>query len=161
MSVTLPIDKVKEVRNKCVLWKTKTTASKHQLQSIAGKLNHLSKSIKPARHFTNSLLSAVRASPQFGQHNFNKDILVWEICPRLQWSTAPAPCTKTALDNWMWFDTIWSRCFFELSVLCWEVPWSTYFRPKHNASGSTQSGTCSVLPPSSCPIRVLSCSQHW
>ena len=76
MSVTLPIDKVKEVLNECVLWKTKTSPSKHQLQSIAGKLNHLLKSIKPARRFTNRLLSAVRASPQFGQHNFNKDILL-------------------------------------------------------------------------------------
>ena len=88
MSVTLRLAKVTEILEECALWKHKSTASKKQLQSIAGKLNHLSKSIKPARRFVNRLLSAVRTVPLLGQHKFNRDVLLdlaWfeKICTRL------------------------------------------------------------------------------
>ena len=53
MTVSLLKEKVAEVVQECVVWKSRSKASRKQLQSLAGKLQHLSKCISPATRFTN------------------------------------------------------------------------------------------------------------
>ena len=80
MTVTLPADKIAEVLLECSAWRKKSHASRKQLQSLAGKLHHLSKCIKPATRFTNRVLAAIRASPFSGQHAFSPELhldLAW------------------------------------------------------------------------------------
>ena len=76
MTVTLPADKFMEVLEECLEWKKKSSASRKQLQRLAGKLHHLSKCIKPAVRFTNRVLAAIRASPFKGQHKLDVDLLL-------------------------------------------------------------------------------------
>ena len=63
ISVTVPQDKLVEVVTECEAWKLKKTASRRQLQSIAGKLQHIAKCVKPARRLTNHILAAIRFAP--------------------------------------------------------------------------------------------------
>ena len=75
MVVNLPHDKVEEVLNECRVWKGKSSASRKQIQSLAGKLQHLAKCVKPATRFMNRVLCALRASPPTGQHPFSPSLL--------------------------------------------------------------------------------------
>ena len=75
MTVTLPQDKI-DVLLECNSWKNKTKTSRKQLQSLAGKQNHLAKCIRPAVRFSNRVLAANRASPPVGYHSFNKELLL-------------------------------------------------------------------------------------
>ena len=60
MSVSIPNEKVSEVLYECARWKHKPTASRHQLQALAGKLQHLAKCIEPSARFTNRVLAALQ-----------------------------------------------------------------------------------------------------
>ena len=67
MSMSLPPEKVREVLDECCTWRTKTMASRKQI-------NHLSKCIKPATRFTNRLLAALHSTLFVGQHRFDRDL---------------------------------------------------------------------------------------
>ena len=69
MAVSLPVEK-----GKCS-WSPKFNASRRQLQSLAKKLQHLPKCIKPASRFTNRVLATLRATPIVGQHAFDPNVL--------------------------------------------------------------------------------------
>ena len=51
----LPDEKLNEVISESRQWKGKKTASRKQLQSLAWKLQNITKCIKPAARFNNSL----------------------------------------------------------------------------------------------------------
>ena len=75
MVVNLPHDKVEEVLNECRAWKGTYSASKKQIQSLASKLQHLAKCVKPATCFMNRVLCTLRTSPPTGQHPFSSSLL--------------------------------------------------------------------------------------
>ena len=77
MTLTLPEKKMVEILLECAKWKSKSKTSRKQLQSLAGKLNHLAKCIKPAVRFSNRVLAAIRAAPPVGCHTFNLLDLEW------------------------------------------------------------------------------------
>lgn len=75
MTVTLPEDKLEEILSECRDWQARTSATRKQLQSIAGKLQHVAKCVKPARVFMNRILAAIRAAPYRGRHPFPLEVL--------------------------------------------------------------------------------------
>ena len=66
MEVTLPPDKLAEILAISTQWLTKTRASRRDLQMLAGKLNHISQCVVPARRFMSRILSLLRRAPQTG-----------------------------------------------------------------------------------------------
>lgn len=60
MTVSIPRRKLDEVLNECQLWAARSRTSKKRLQSLVGKLVHLSNGINHARKFTSRLLTALR-----------------------------------------------------------------------------------------------------
>lgn len=82
MSVTIPTEKVDEVISICISWLDKTQATRSELKSLFGKLNHLASCILPASRFLARVLKALRDTPSEGTHalptDLNKD-LTWFI----------------------------------------------------------------------------------
>ena len=66
MSITLPSDKLRDIITMASAWKTKQRATRRDLQQLAGKLNHISQCVVPARKFMCRILAALRAAPQCG-----------------------------------------------------------------------------------------------
>ena len=85
----IPKDELDEIIKECTLWKQKEIAFRKQLQALAGKLQHLTKCIKPASRFTNRVLAVLRETPFKGLHKFNRDLLL-----DLDWF-----CTFAKLNN--------------------------------------------------------------
>ena len=75
MSVCIEPSKLSEIRAECRVWKSKATATKKEIQRMAGKLQHVTKCVKSARKFMNRVLSALRHFPLYGAHQFPRDLL--------------------------------------------------------------------------------------
>jgi hypothetical protein len=82
MTISIPKDKLDDTLKIVREWEGKTYASRHMLQSLLGKLFHISKCCKPARLFLNRMLALLREAPQVGQIkisvDFKKD-LAWFV----------------------------------------------------------------------------------
>ena len=74
MTVSLPQEKVAEVLEDCKQWRNKTRASHKQIQSLAGKLQHLAKCVRPAARFLNRILAALCTTPFTCVHQFDPDM---------------------------------------------------------------------------------------
>lgn len=61
--VTIPKKKLSEVLHEVTEWESKTSASRRELQSLAGKLAHISSCIRHARKFMSRLLAQLRSTP--------------------------------------------------------------------------------------------------
>ena len=75
MSITIPHEKLTEILEECKVWSSRTSAMKKQLQSIAGKLQHIAKCVRPGRSFVNRVLAAVRTSLSVGSQPFEVEVL--------------------------------------------------------------------------------------
>ena len=73
MTVTIPAEKLAEVVSECEQWLDKKQATKRQVQSLTGKLVHISKCIPPGRKFISRILTALRATPDGHYININRD----------------------------------------------------------------------------------------
>lgn len=67
MTVAVPDTKLHEILDDCKVWSKKSHATKKDFQSLAGRLVHISRCIRPARRFICRILSALRAAPDSGQ----------------------------------------------------------------------------------------------
>ena len=78
LTLRIPNDKLTETIALLRKWKTKTTATKHQLQSLLGKLHHISQCVRPARLFLGRMLETLQAAPDLGHmplsSDFKKDV---------------------------------------------------------------------------------------
>ena len=76
--MSIPQEKLQQIRGLCTLWSTKTTATRKELQKLVGHLMYLHKCIQPARLFVNRVLQALRNAPLQGRTSlsaaFYKDI---------------------------------------------------------------------------------------
>ena len=83
MTVTIPQDKMKEVLEECATWRTEKHASKRRIQSLVGKLTHISKCVRPGRKFISRILATLRALPEGGlariSDEFRADIRWFEL----------------------------------------------------------------------------------
>ena len=59
-TISIPSDKLCQIKGICSSWSTKTYCSKRDLQSLLGSLLYITKCIKPARFFLNRMLSLLR-----------------------------------------------------------------------------------------------------
>ena len=66
MRLTIPDSKLREIQALTADWNHKLRASKRELQSLAGKLNHVAQCITPAKKFMARILTTLRACPPHG-----------------------------------------------------------------------------------------------
>jgi len=66
-TISIPQDKVLEILCLVRDWLGRTSATKHQLQSLLGKLHHIAKCVKPARLFVARMLDTLRSAPDRGR----------------------------------------------------------------------------------------------
>ena len=71
MTVSVPDDKLTEIVSEGKQWMSKKQATKKQVQSIAGKLVHVSRAIPHARKFISRILEALRKAPEAGLINIS------------------------------------------------------------------------------------------
>ena len=66
MEVTIPPEKLSDVILITQSWETKDRATRKDLQSLAGKLNHIAQCVLPARRFMSRILALLRSVPRRG-----------------------------------------------------------------------------------------------
>ena len=59
-TISIPKDKLHQIKDICSSWSSKTYCSKRDLQSLLGSLLYITKCIKPARYFLNHMLAMLR-----------------------------------------------------------------------------------------------------
>lgn len=83
MCVSIPHEKMSQVMQECELWAHKKRASKVMIQSLLGKLVHISNCIPQARKFVTRILATLRAMNDNTwvsiSEEFRKDIY-WFLC---------------------------------------------------------------------------------
>lgn len=83
MSVSIPREKMSEIMHECQLWLHKKRASKNMIQSLLGKLMHISNCIPQARKFVTRILATLWAMKDSDwvsiSDDFRKDIH-WFLC---------------------------------------------------------------------------------
>ena len=62
LTIAVPQEKLHEIRAECNQWLNKTTCTKHQLQSLLGKLLYVTKCVRASRSFLNRMLDTLRAA---------------------------------------------------------------------------------------------------
>ena len=60
LTISVPQEKLDELLKETQTWLHKKYATKQQIQSLAGKLNHISLCVRPARRFMSRILEALR-----------------------------------------------------------------------------------------------------
>lgn len=86
MSISIPPPKLEEVLAECTIWETRSRVNKVMIQSLLGKLIHLSNCIQHGRKFLTRIISTLRA---MGDRNwttidieFKKDIRWYQLYAR-------------------------------------------------------------------------------
>ena len=78
LTITIPQARLQEILDEAGRWTQKTTAQRHEVQSLAGKLNFVSTCVLPARKFMGRILAALRAADERGvveiTPQFKKDL---------------------------------------------------------------------------------------
>ena len=80
--IRLPSAKVRRLREILSVWKGRRNATKHQLQSLIGQLNHAASVVRPGRTFLRHLIEAMKAPKRSWQRvrlneQCRSDILWW------------------------------------------------------------------------------------
>jgi hypothetical protein len=66
MTVSIPPAKIRDIIHLLDNWKNKLSATRHELQSILGKLHYISRCCHPARLFVGRMLETLRTAPENG-----------------------------------------------------------------------------------------------
>ena len=73
MTVTIPKDKLDQVLQECQEWMVKRTATRKEIQRLAGKLHHIARCIIPARRFMSRIFDTLRDTPRSCRHNITDE----------------------------------------------------------------------------------------
>ena len=92
MSITVPQQKLDDVLEETARWQHRDTATRQQIQSLAGKLNHFSMCVRPARRFMGRILATLRAS-----HNQDPIVLDDDFKLDISWFSEYARLTNRRL----------------------------------------------------------------
>ena len=65
--LSIPKDKLLEIKLLCGYWAKRTTATRNQLQKLTGKLLCIHRCVQPARMFVNRILGVLRSAPMKGK----------------------------------------------------------------------------------------------
>ena len=78
--ISIPDDKLQNIKSLCSYWSTQVQATRNQLQKLTGKLLYIHRCVKPSRIFLNRILQVLRNTPVKGSRplplSFYKD-LAW------------------------------------------------------------------------------------
>ena len=72
-TISIPANKIAEIMALVRTWQGRSCATKHQLQSLLGKLHHVSKCVKPAGLFVSRMLDTLRSAPDRERVALNAD----------------------------------------------------------------------------------------
>ena len=82
MTLSIPPDKLQEIFDLLRTWEHKETMTRHELESLIGKLNHIAQCVRPGRIFIARLLAGLRGLPRKGRFpidpEMKKDIIWWQ-----------------------------------------------------------------------------------
>ena len=67
MILTIPTEKLTDIIEQCNVWSDAKSATKNDLQSLTGKLMHISKCIAPGRKFISRILFTLKSAPDTGR----------------------------------------------------------------------------------------------
>ena len=77
-TLTIPLQKLNDIKQICKKWTYKHCATKNQFQKLTGKLLHIHRCVQPTQLFLNRILSVLRQAPDRGYillpRGFFKDI---------------------------------------------------------------------------------------
>ena len=95
MTITLPPQKLQEIIQLASTWSAKSKASRRELQSLAGRLNHIGQCVLPARKFMGRILASLRSAPLQGLVPVDEGVrsgcsLVRRVCSPVQRTHPPA-----------------------------------------------------------------------
>lgn len=136
LTITIPEKKLAEVLTEVTEWEHKVTANRRELQSLAGKLVHISSCIRHARKFMLRLLAQLRTTPT----NHRSRIGI-ELIKDLAWfkQCAASLNTKQIIPlNWPIFDIECDACltggggFSNKQCYATLFPWA--WRERHHIS---------------------------
>lgn len=71
MTVEIPKNKLNDIIVECQDWATRPSATRKQIQSLAGKLAHICQVIQHGRKFMARILSTLSKAPPHGQYNID------------------------------------------------------------------------------------------
>ena len=86
-TISIPEDKLRDVRSMVDAWSAKKHCTKRQLQSLLGSLLYIHKCVKPARCFLNRVLNVLRQAP-----DSKRIILTPEFHRDIRWFQKFPPC---------------------------------------------------------------------
>lgn len=89
MTVKIPHQKLREVLTECKRWENRRNASKQMLQSIVGKLVHISTCVRQGRRFVARILDTLRAMGIRTWTHVDKDMLL-----DIKWFERYAECSN-------------------------------------------------------------------
>ena len=73
--IKIPEDKLEEILVECKKWNINNMVTKKEVQKLAGKLNFISKCIKPTKCYMNRILTFLRNTPKIGKTQVNNELL--------------------------------------------------------------------------------------
>lgn len=86
MTISVPAQKLEEVLQECNLWESRSRVNKVMIQSLVGKLTHLSNCIQHGRKFLTRILSTLRAMHERTwttiDTEFKKDVRWFQVYAR-------------------------------------------------------------------------------
>lgn len=86
MTITVPENKLQEILQEIREWDTKEWVGRRELQSLAGRLAHISSCIRHSRKFMSRILAQLRATPPGQKRRISaelrKDLLWFSTCAR-------------------------------------------------------------------------------
>ena len=78
-TISIPEQKLQEIKDTCRKWPSKTYCSKTELQSLLGLLLYITKCVKPARFFLNRMLQLLRDNHAVKKILLNADLTWFRI----------------------------------------------------------------------------------
>jgi len=132
LTLKIPADKVQEVLQLLQQWQHRRTASRHQLQSLLGKLHHVAKCVRPARLFVSRMLETLRVAPPSGQTVLSEEFqmdLHWflQFMPRTNGiSMMVHPNLELMTGHSAHLDACLSGCGAVYGQLCYAAPFPDF-----------------------------------
>ena len=74
MTLSIPEQKLLEIKKLVAFWNNKTVATRNEVQSLMGVLNFISSVASPVRVYTNRVLNFLRSLPKLGTHVITDEV---------------------------------------------------------------------------------------
>lgn len=113
MTMHIPEAKLTEILEELTAWRRKTAASRHQIQSVLGKLFFASHCCPTLRLFVNRMLDTLRSAPETGQVRLSEEFQAdvdWAIEFLPQYNGIAMITQEPTEDEPIWIDACLTGC---------------------------------------------------